>query len=282
MREPPRNLRALAARLRNVATDLGVAEPRLRRTVAHTIVGQMLPAGVVKGGASIRLRTSELDSRLTRDLDFSHRPGVATEDFEDELADNLERGWHHVTGRLVTKRKAQPDGVPTEYVMQPYEIKLSFHGDAWTTVVFEVGHPEIDSTDAPEYRLAEDIAAIFADLGLPEPAPIAVMAAAHQAAQKIHACTGPSALQRAHDLVDLQLLDRADPLDPAEVVEAGARLFAYRRQQAWPPTVVAHDTWPDLYAAAASELATDILPLDDAVSWLNEVIGLGDARSDEA
>ncbi len=272
MREPPPNQRALATRLRNLANDLDIAEPRLRRTVAHTIVGQMLPAGVVKGGASIRLRTSEHDARLTQDLDFSPRPGIATEDFEDELADNLERGWHHVTGRLVTKRKARPDDVPTEYVMQPYEIKLSFHGTAWTTVVFEVGHPEIDSTDTPEHRLAEDITRIFADIGLPAPEPIAVMAAAHQAAQKIHACTGPTASQRAHDLVDLQILDRADPLDPADVGEAGARLFAYRRQQAWPPTVVAHDTWPDLYAAATSELATGVLPLDDAVVWLNELI----------
>lgn len=272
MREPPANQRALAARLRNLAGALGIAEPRLRRTVAHTIVGQLLPAGVVKGGASIRLRTSELDARLTRDLDFSYRPGVATEDFEDELADNLERGWHHVTGRLVTKRKAQPDGVPTEYVMQPYEIKLNFHGDAWTTVVFEVGHPEIDSTDTPEHRLAEDITRIFAGIGLPAPEPIAVMAAAHQAAQKIHACTGPTASQRAHDLVDLQLLDRADRLEPAEVADAGARLFAYRRQQPWPPTVVVHDTWPDLYAAATNELATGVLPLDDAAAWLNDLI----------
>ena len=275
MREPPRNQQALAARLRNLADDLGIAEPRLRRTVAHTIVGQMLPAGVVKGGASIRLRTNEHDARLTRDLDFSPRPGTTTEDFEDELADNLERGWHHITGRLVTKRKAQPEGVPTEYVMQPYEIKLSFHGTAWTTVVFEVGHPEIDSTDTPEHRLAEDITRIFADLGLPTPEPIAVMAAAHQAAQKIHACTGPTASQRAHDLVDLQILDRSDPLDAAELAEAGARLFAYRRQQAWPPTVVVHDTWSDLYAAATSELATSVLSLDDAVAWLNEIIACG-------
>ena len=51
MREPPAKQRTLAARLRNLAGELGIAEPRLRRTVAHTIVGQMLPAGVVKGGA---------------------------------------------------------------------------------------------------------------------------------------------------------------------------------------------------------------------------------------
>lgn len=116
---PPPNQRALAARLRNLADDLGIAEPRLRRTVAHTIAGQMLPAGVVKGGASIRLR--------------------------------------------------------------------------------------------------------------------------------------------------------ADRLDPAEVADAGARLFAYRRQQAGPPTVVVHGTWPDLDAAATSELASGVLPLGDAVAWLNEL-----------
>ena len=49
MREPPTNRKALDARLRNAAAKRGVVELRLRRTVAHTIVGQMLPAGVVKG-----------------------------------------------------------------------------------------------------------------------------------------------------------------------------------------------------------------------------------------
>ncbi len=66
----------------------------------------------MKGGASIRLRTNEFDARLTRDLDFARQLGVTLEEFEDELADNLERGWHQVTGRLVTKGKARPAGAP--------------------------------------------------------------------------------------------------------------------------------------------------------------------------
>jgi len=276
MREPPPNRKALDARLRNAAAKRGVIEPRLRRTVAHTIVGQLLPAGVVKGGASIRFRSNEHDTRLTRDLDFSHASGTTPEGFEDEFVDNLELGWHGVIGRLVTKPKAQPEGVRAEDVMQPYEIKLSFNGDPWTTVVFELGHPEIDSADTPEYRLGEDIAEIFEELGLRAPDPIAVMSAAHQAAQKIHACTGPAASQRAHDLIDLQLLDRNDPLDPTEVAAVGARLFHFRRQQAWPPKVVTHDTWADLYAQAAAELAADVLTLNEAVAWVNNLVQTGE------
>jgi hypothetical protein len=276
MRESPPNRKSLDARLRNAAARRGVVELRLRRTVAHTVVGQMLPAGVVKGGASIRHRSNEHDTRLTRDLDFSYTSGTTPEDFEDELIDKLERGWHGIIGRLVTKRKARPEDVRGEYVMQPYEIKLSFNSDPWTTVVFELGHPEIDSADTPDYRLGEDIAEIFEELGLPAPDPIAVMSAAHQAAQKIHACTGPAASQRAHDLIDLQLLDRDDPLDPAEVAAVGSRLFDFRRQQAWPPEVVTHDTWADLYTQAAAELAAEVLPLDQAVAWVNDLIAVGE------
>ena len=222
----------------------GLASATVTRAL-HDCIGMVMTDRLVDAAQHARdeglIHRREHDTRFTRDLDFSHTSGMTTEDFEDELFDKLAQGWHGVAGRLVSKRKAQADGVPSECVMQPYEIKLSFNGDAWTTVAFELGHPEIDSADTPEYRLGEDIAEIFDELGLSEPGPIAVMSAAHHAAQKIHACTGPGASQRAHDLIDLQLIDGDHRLDPVEVAAVGSRLFAYRRQQTWPPEVVTHD-----------------------------------------
>jgi hypothetical protein len=91
-------------------------------------------------------------------------------------------------------------------------------------VKLELGHNEIGDADDPVYLLADDIARLFADVGLPEPAPIPVMRSDHQIAQKLHACTDPEN-ERAHDLVDLQLLVASEELDLAQVRATSVRLF---------------------------------------------------------
>ena len=108
---------------------------------------------------------------------------------------------------------ATPDGVPAEYVMQPFSIRLAFRGRHWLTVAFELGHDEIGSTESHDLRIADDLITLFEILGLEAPAPIPVLALDHQIAQKLHACTyvNPKTGQndRAHDLVDLQILAKA-------------------------------------------------------------------------
>jgi len=50
------------------------------------------------------------------------------------------------------------------------------------------------------------------------------------------------------------------------------RLFQYRRNQAWPPTVEASGGWDTLYTTAIEGL--DGLPdVDAAVAWINDFIG---------
>ena len=58
-RTPPSNLRSLETRLANVAKEHGRPIRRVQRAVANTIIGQMLPPGVVKGGTAIKLRVGE-------------------------------------------------------------------------------------------------------------------------------------------------------------------------------------------------------------------------------
>ena len=271
----PANLTSLNARTRNEAAKRGLAEDRFRRSIAHTIVGQMLPQGVVKGGTAIRMRVPETEARFTRDLDFSPTAGTSPGAFIEEFADNLERGWADFQGRLVTKKPAAPPGVPMEYVMAPFEVKLSYKTKPWCTVIFELGHDEAGSTDGPELRIAEDLVSVFNDLGLPIPQPIPLMSVAQQAAQKLHACTSEAepggGNERAHDLVDLQILHRVESIDPAELNEAATRLFSYRKRQTWPPTVVSHPNWDTLYAAAADGLA--VCPdLAKVVQWANDLV----------
>ena len=49
------------------------------------------------------------------------------------------------------------------------------------------------------------------------------------------------------------------------------RLFAARRSQQWPPTVVAYEGWDTIYAEAADGL--DVLEnVADAIDWANAFI----------
>ena len=234
------SVRALDQRLQNVAGKDQTVAYRLRVTVANVVVGQMLPPGAVKGGTAMKIRLGESGSRFTPDLDTARRDSLRQ--FVEAFEDSLATGWHGFTGRLIERPAPKPVGVPAPYVMRPYDVKLAFHSRSWHTVKVELGHYEIGDADDPVYLLADDITRLFADVGLPRPDPIAVMPADHQIAQKLHACTGPGN-ERAHDLVDLQLLESSEDLDLAQVRATAVRLFDYRRAQAWPPSVVAGPTW---------------------------------------
>jgi len=60
-------------------------------------------------------------------------------------------GWNGFTGRVVRKEPAKPHGVPGEYIMQPFEVKLAHKGKSWITVPLEVGHDEIGDTASFDY-----------------------------------------------------------------------------------------------------------------------------------
>ena len=91
------------------------------------------------------------------------------ESFINELEEALSTGWNGFTGRVVHKEPAKPKGIPGEYIMRPFEIKLSYKGKSWLTVPFEVGHDEIGDTETPDYFISEDIVAFFRLLGFPDP-----------------------------------------------------------------------------------------------------------------
>jgi hypothetical protein len=81
----------------------------------------------------------------------------------------------------------------------------------------------------------------------------------------------PSRGALAHDLVDLQILEQEEDIDYAAVRATAERLFAARRSQPWPPTVVAYERWTTIYAEAAAGL--DVIDtVDDAVAWANDFI----------
>ena len=264
--DPPRSARSLEQRIRNLEGDDGLA---LRRRVgmALVVVGQMLPEGAIKGGSAMALRYGR-GTRFTQDLDAARVQSL--DRFRSDFEESLARGWAGFTGRLIEKAAPRPTGVPTSYVMKPFEVRLDYLGRPWCSVKFELGHNEIGDANRPDHQLAPDLAVLFTEVGLESPRPVPVMRADHQVAQKLHAASETGS-ERARDLVDLQLLDRGEELDLAQVASTCRRLFEYRRQQEWPPTIVPGNQWDTLYTQAADGL--DVLAgLDEAIAWANEFI----------
>lgn len=273
--DPPRSVRSLEQRIRNLEGDHGLA---LRRRVgmALVVVGQMLPHGAIKGGSAMALRYGR-ETRFTQDLDAARVQSLAR--FRSDFEVSLARGWAGFAGRLIEKAAPRPAGVPTDYVMQPFEIRLDYLGRPWCSVKFELGHNEVGDADEPEYRLAADLAELFSEVGLLAPRPVPVMRADHQVAQKLHAVSGVGS-ERARDLVDLQLLERHEELDLIRVAGTCTRLFDYRQQQAWPPTIVSGAGWETLYLEAAASLGV-LASLDEAVGWANSFVQRIDAALGE-
>lgn len=74
--DPPPNLNSLTARINNVVAAQQRPLRGVQRVVANTVVGQMIPSSVVKGGTGIKLRAGEWLSRFTPDFDLSRPAAV--------------------------------------------------------------------------------------------------------------------------------------------------------------------------------------------------------------
>lgn len=240
----------------------------IRSMMANVLVGQFLPEGVVKGGSSLKLRYGNRNTRVTTDFDAAARHD--RERYIDQLTERLAVGWEGFTFEVVRMKPAQPKNTPCAYVMHPFSIKVSYTGKPWCTVDLELGHNEVGDADEAEWYESSEVNAAFAQLGFPAPGKVPVMPLKYQIAQKLHGASEPGS-ERAHDLVDLQLIFKRSKIDLAEVRHVCERIFAYRKMQSWPPTIVANEKWDERYAAASEGLP--VLPTaDEAVDWANELV----------
>lgn len=263
---PPKNVRYLEGRIAERAKVENSTVANLKSLVANLAVCQMLPPSAVKGGTGLKLRLGENLTRQTPDLDTAFRGNM--QKFEEQLRENLATGWGDFTGVVVPGIPRAPESVPAAYVMQPFGVKLQYRNKSFTTVELEVGFDELEATgDLTETALSTELIDTFTALGLLRPNLVSVLPLHHQVAQKLHACTEPGS-QRAHDLVDLQLM--AGLVDDVLVAETVERLFRFRRQHDWPALAISTKEWETLYADAAIGLESAVFPaVDDAVQWLN-------------
>lgn len=264
----PNNRRNLDVAIHRVTED-EEGFVQYRTTMANVIVGQMLPNGVIKGGASLKVRLGVSATRFTTDLDTARAEGLNS--FINQLGEELTEGWEGFTGRVLPRNPAHPEGVPPSYVMQPFDIKLEYFGKPWCTVPLEVGHNEIGDADEAEWHIAPDVVRMFTDLGFPEPSPLPLMPLHHQVAQKLHGLSEEGS-GRPHDLIDLQLVVANATIDLPKTLDVCKRLFAYRNKQSWPCTIAVGDGWSELYDEA--RIGLDVIDnIEDAAKWANELIG---------
>ena len=273
--------------------------------ISSVILSQMLPSPtLVKGGIGVKLRLGETGTRATTDFDVA--TSLDQTAFQGQLDARLEQGWGLVppskvalrrnpaaeskvafTGSSRLVKQARPDGVPSAYLMTPYGVSLQFLGSAWGGVTLEVGHDELDGELDASAMMATELTDLTAELGFGEVQPVPLITVERQLAQKIHAVTLPGS-ERAHDLVDIQLLwDEA--VDDAQLSSLCQRTFDYRRSHAWPPDalVAAEDLRP-IYDGAVSQTVDEngepsvIVDYADATAWFNRrVNGLCNRDADK-
>lgn len=271
----PQNVNFLERGIRSLV-DANDKAYRLRVLMANVVVGQFLDGAVMRGGSALKLRYGNMTTRFTMDFDAAR--SVSAEEFEQRFLRRLQEGWNCFSGRLVKLPKAHPRNVPAPYVMQPYEVKLTYRNHPWCTIALEVSYDEVG--DADEYDLIEideGLKRVFIELGFPAPAPVPLMRIAHQIAQKLHGLTEPRSV-RAQDLIDLQLMLSREDVDYSEIRRICSRLFANRGTHAWPPEIQVSESMRLLYESGIDGLGK-LRPYDDAVAWANDLVARIDTVS---
>lgn len=257
---PPSNLRSLRDRLTQAAKREGLVFGRVQQHAAMLVVAQLAsrstsdsaePLLLVKGGSSLELRRGVADSRTSRDLDTVARHDIA--DVHESLAEAGELGWSGFTAIFTAPEEIDVPGLAIK--PRRFVAKVSYHGQRFASVPIEVSTIEAGN--------AEHFDAVGSDalslIGIPGAAAVPCMTIAWQIAQKLHACTAtlapPRTNDRAHDLVDLQLLEALlvdDDLEPTRC--ACVAVFEARAEHAWPPAVHAHPHWAPIYDRACEGL----------------------------
>lgn len=240
----------------------------IRSLMANVIVGQFMPGAVAKGGSALKLRFGDLATRVTTDFDISFKESL--DSVISTLREGLKKGWNGFDGEVIAQKPMRPKGVREAYVMKPYSIKLRYNKAPWCTVRLEIAFNEIGDADVADFEMSDEIPKVFESLGFPAPDPVPLMPLEYQIAQKLHGATEDGS-ERAHDLIDLQIVVARGLPDMKRLNMVCRRLFAYRKRQHWPARVVKNEDWENIYNEERGSLS--VLPsVDEAVVWANDLI----------
>lgn len=264
--QTPNSVRHLDNAIRRIA---GIENYMSARTlIANAILAHLLPSGVIKGGSSLKLRYGDKATRFTTDLDTART--IEIEQFITDLSASLEEGWNNFTGRVIKERKAHPKDVPIQYVMQPLSVKLSYLNKPWCSVLLEVGHNEIGDANKPDYVVPKEANDLLNRLGFDALPAIPLMSLEYQIAQKLHGLSEDGS-NRINDLIDIQLIIKNSNVDLKNINSICRRLFDYRNQQLWPPTIIKTTMWEEIYKNQTLDVEVE-QDLNKAIKLVNEFI----------
>ena len=185
MKKAPTSKSNLERAISRYAENDSVRANELAVALANAIVAQMIDAGVVKGGTSLKLCYGEKATRVTKDLDTAW--SVDLDSFLKDVGAKLKEGWNGFTGEVTVLKQATPKGIPFDYVMQPCAVHLNYLGTPWRVVDMEIGHNEIGDADAFDIiPVPEEIALLAEHLCFPALGGVRVMKLEYQVAQKLH------------------------------------------------------------------------------------------------
>jgi hypothetical protein len=257
---PPTNLRSLRDRLAQAAQRQGVVFGRLQRHVAMIVVAQFAamltddngaPLLLVKGGSSLELRRGIPDSRTSKDFDTVARHDIQV--VHEQLAGAGETGWEGFTAIFTVPEEIDVPGMPVK--PRRFTAKLNYRGKPFASVPIEVSTVEAGNANQFDTLTSDALGLV----GVPVAVSVPCMTIPWQIAQKLHAVTAvlgaPRVNDRAHDLVDLQLLEGLLPdTDLSPTRSACIAVFEARAQHSWPPNVAALPHWPPIYSGALEGL----------------------------
>ena len=271
--KPPHNVRVLRDWVRDYANSTDQVVGRVTRAISFMLVVLALeraeaddgvPLFLVKGGVSMELRLN-LRARTTKDLDTVFRGRF------DEWLDALDDA---LTGDIegLSFSRSKPAEIPGARAFR-VDVAIDLKGRRWGQVQLEVAPAEANAVLDVDEVEAFDIG----QFGLPRPGRVKVVSLPYLIAQKLHACTEPSAEgkenQRVHDLMDLLLArDLLEQGDLERVREACVTIFAGRSVHEWPPELVVYLSWPETFAKLATEENFPITDVEQAAELVREFI----------
>lgn len=276
---PPRNLKTIEVRLRNLIGSDGVPAglfSRLRQEIANVIIGQVLagvvddtgkPVFLIKGGVAMSFRLG-LRARPTRDFDVACR--IDRDAAIELLRDALTRGWSGFTFVL----KSGPEEIRDTGAVS-IDIQEQFNGQIFSRVKFEMSQSEGQA--GQEFDLVQHQLIELERLGLQQPDALPMVTAAYLIAQKLHACTDHGDRERPNDrfrdLIDVLLIEATlEEGDLAAVRAACVEIFALRAKHAWPPVIEIVEGWEEGYADLAARLGYEINSVHDAKTQVDAFI----------
>jgi Nucleotidyl transferase AbiEii toxin, Type IV TA system len=189
------------------------------------------PVFLIKGGVAVELLLG-LQARATKDLDATAR--LAGEEIGPRLRAALAHDWEGFTFRLTGLEQVR------DTTARRGDVKVSYQGDPWSTVQLEVSPAE--GVSGQQIHWTTNTFVDPEHLGLRSPGELPLVTIAYLIAQKLHACTDHTDLERPNDryrdLIDLILVDRlVHTEDDASVREVCVEIFRLRAKHAWPPRI---------------------------------------------